>query len=93
MPGRPPKVAWRCSRNELSGKAGAVQFEVMEFGGEPLGVKLRGQRCDLILVLIERPQALPWVPRYILTRRSWSGVTEGPPGTPRWPSGCLGSQR
>ena len=25
MPGRPPQVAWRCSRNELSGKAGAVQ--------------------------------------------------------------------
>ena len=26
MPGRPPQVAWRCSRNELSRKAGAVQY-------------------------------------------------------------------
>jgi hypothetical protein len=25
MLGRPPQVAWRCSGNELSGKAGAVQ--------------------------------------------------------------------
>ncbi len=25
MPGRRPQVAWWCSRNELSGKAGAVQ--------------------------------------------------------------------
>ena len=27
MPGRPPQVAWRCSRNELSGKTGAVHPE------------------------------------------------------------------
>ncbi len=32
MPGRPPQVAWRCSRNELSGKAGAVHTRVSEWG-------------------------------------------------------------
>ena len=37
MPGRPPQVAWRCSRNELSGKAGAVH-RIPGQEARPLGI-------------------------------------------------------
>ncbi len=37
MPGRPPQVAWRCSRNELSGKAGAVHYSILLSMGGRVG--------------------------------------------------------
>jgi hypothetical protein len=38
MRGRLPQVAWRFSRNELSGKAGAVQVALEERAAPALGI-------------------------------------------------------